>query len=749
MVSSQLPGIRSKTLIVMETLLRNELCQKQVAPVPNIIRTLRHVLPAVDDADKTVLLKILSSLLTREASIVDLCANDGMLEIVSMADSRDTLLSAEVLKLIKMVCSLGHQQRKSLRNGEESGRKDSVKSQPPSERGSGGSTMFFGRMFSGISEIVKSSNVRSRLPTLSDRNINEEAEQTKVAVLTAASLTAETTRRRAFFDRRLAQCEELASQFAKSKCPTNPLHAFSVEGDRGDRASEEDIVRVTMLSQGVVAFVLSQLSAAGDFKNLLSILEVSQLLLHESPSAQIEFAARGGYKALLNQLERFASSPDDALANESHAEAVYVSLTSQALFSSPSASPRVIENVFALHFFIDLVASSSPSLIRLGTRTLQLILKSNSAFVVDLEIAGATSSVCSALASALSGEHGESELPGHSSVQSSIPIPQANVFDTFFPELKTRSIPLHILHGHGGSPSSSTLPASGSPADKPSKSAGNTDVKTSGTYEDRMLIAIDLSMLLQHIAVITSMRDAQLLAFLSCLLYSSAKNMLSQTEFNGFSSKCQNCENASSQFECLHPTCIMECCFCVCAACDNVLHKAVVRRNHFRLPVNLSRSPRPCISLVDPALHSIIRTGFFEGMSLRSSQQQSLASLCTLLYGIRGLLDDRRARDQSIPGVLLEPLLMTQRALISLSSQSTAILSPSTVDSKFQKLLSRFADFRDDINLSPGESIEVEEPPEVNQLHPLRIAISLILQTVARYFFVEKIKTAEWNGKCL
>ena len=728
MVSSQLPGIRSKTLLVMEALLRNDTCLKQVAPVPNIIRTLRQILPAVDDADKAVLLRILSSLVCRESSVADLLANDGMRQIVHLAGDKVSPLANEVLALVRIVCSLSSQQRKAVRSG------DDVRPKPiPSERGG---SLFLGKMLSGLSDMVKTSSARSRLSTFTEnKNNNEDSEQTKVAVLTATSLSVERARRKAYFDAQVAKCDSAMANL--SSMPSAESYANIATDDEG--------VQVNLLNQGVMAFVLSALSQVDEFKRFLAIIEVIQLMLDECPSAQIEFAARGGYKAVLGRLEHFAHPPEDFLAIEDNFEAVLSAFTTQALFSRSTEDSKAIENIFALHLFVDLVASSSISLLRLGVRIMQLILKTKSVYVIDLELAGSIPGVCLALANIISGFPEEHSDSGYLATRISNSIQQANVFDTLYPELpsNSRSIPASWSHvSLAGSPQNSNLASSGTPP-IPQKSR-DTSSSSSLIFETRMMMGMELILLLQHIAIITSQRDSQILAFFVSILFALTKNMSNPTEFRGFASKCQNCENAPTQFECTHPSCMVECCYCVCFACDAVLHKALIRRGHFRLPVNLISSLRPCLSLIDPGLHFIIRNCFFSGPG-KTFEQLSLAPICILLNGIRGLIDDRRARDQYIPGSCLEPIVMTQRALISLTAQ---ILpgSQDIVDAQFQTLLSRLADYRDDVYLTSCESIEVEEPPEIHQFSPLRIAFALTQQVLSRFFFMEKMKSAEWTG---
>jgi hypothetical protein len=187
--------------------------------------------------------------------------------------------------------------------------------------------------------------------------------------------------------------------------------------------------------------------------------------------------------------------------------------------------------------------------------------------------------------------------------------------------------------------------------------------------------------------------------------------------------------------------------FCLCHECDHVFHKSVIRRGHFRLPIDIEGSLLHVMQLIDPQLQSSIRLGTqCDKIMIHKDPGHTILASCLVLHAIRGLVDDRRSREQSIPSVLLEPLLMTQRALLMASAHSHNLtyttLDTASVD--FAYMISRLVDYRDDIYVSPGENIDVDEPPESTHSCLLRMAYMLMTQITSRFFLLETVKSIEW-----
>jgi hypothetical protein len=351
--------------------------------------------------------------------------------------------------------------------------------------------------------------------------------------------------------------------------------------------------------------------------------------------------------------------------------------------------------------------------------------------------------LCLALVNTLSGVSLKESTSLSSEMQTQVPGPMEcmNLCETLFPEYRrpVPSIAYAYQYSLAGSPQSFSLPSS--PLATPLKSRDASSAADTSS-EALWSTATEILKLLQHISIITSFRDTQILSFLVCILYASAKKRSVLPEVYNFSTKCQNCENSVAHFECSHQSCITEGCFCLCASCDTVLHKAIVRRSHFRFPINVGGSLRPAMQLIDPQLHSVVRTALVSGCCDPSS---GFGPICILLSAIRGILDDRRSKEQSIPGTLLEPVLIAQRSLLVISmfgsTSSTKGLRPEYLSS-----LARLADHRDDINVSAGEVVAMDEPPEASCLGLPRIAVTLFLQVVARFFIVDTLKSVDWTG---
>jgi hypothetical protein len=123
----------------------------------------------------------------------------------------------------------------------------------------------------------------------------------------------------------------------------------------------------------------------------------------------------------------------------------------------------------------------------------------------------------------------------------------------------------------------------------------------------------------------------------------------------GFRTKCCNCETDHAVYRCLHADCangstpVQNLCF----ECDHVLHKAVAKRSHVRIPflqvedvLEVAMAANPLLREVVPAIKCVTDSVRYPFLAMLA------ASVCTLL-------DDRRARYLPAPGWLLESVLLT------------------------------------------------------------------------------------------
>ena len=490
---------------------------------------------------------------------------------------------------------------------------------------------------------------------------------------------------------------------------------------------------------------MGALKEVQDHRQVVATVEVVQLLLDDCAPAQTAFAANEGYAILRNRLEHALSLNTDMGRNALFLNSLFDLLTARALFHSSRGDGKMVQNPFAIDFLGALLLSKSLPLVNLSLRIIDTVLQSNPNNIFDLEYFGITSSLSRVLVNivcfssiSMDGFELSKEDSGlidsfypHTNISPSLPFSGS---PSKFKSYLSSSSPLYSPHSQVSSPYNS-----------PVTETKHYLKQDEYDFEEFMLTTIELIRLLQHMAVISSLRDVSCLAFLTSLVYVLMRNKNTLPVFYNFSPYCQNCENNPAHYECIHPACVMESCFCLCSNCDAVFHKAIMRRSHYRMPINTGGGLVSLFPFMDSKLNDIIRSGL-SSSRLPREPIQPLVSLCILLGALRGLLDDRRAREQYIPSELLEPLLMAQRSTITCSITLCKLCDISSLKNKeLVTYLSRLVEHRDDSVVSAGSSIAMEEPPEISRTQLLRVSSMLFQQTVARFFVFDTVENVEWT----
>eukprot|EP01034_Spumella_vulgaris_P023689 gene23689-29934_t len=329
---------------------------------------------------------------------------------------------------------------------------------------------------------------------------------------------------------------------------------------------------------------------------------------------------------------------------------------------------------------------------------------------------------------------------------------------------------------------------------------GNDAVGSHSINKNLLQIALDIVLVLQMVGVATSLRDSSVLAVLTALATAASQTVTDAAENNSgvlSTVKCHNCELEAASLECLHDGCICDKFFRLCHECDKVFHKSALKRSHIRLPVvhHMCSNPRIILSAdnveqtsesVGQKINSLVKDGLsvdvcqsllfgaMNGYSRTALAQCGLTSTKTvalncngsdidlfefltfkervisvLLIGVRGLLDDRKARSQSLPYEIFPSLLLCMRRLVIDPFQTwTAQDSLAQNNSSEASLFADLMDHRGDL-LTPHTEIinkhnkhgdQYQQPPELCHNSPRRVRLSLLAQTVARFVVSDSLQ---------
>lgn len=355
-------------------------------------------------------------------------------------------------------------------------------------------------------------------------------------------------------------------------------------------------------------------------------------------------------------------------------------------------------------------------------------------------------------------------------------------------------------------------------------------------YEQMMNLVSDFSSLVQYVGVVTSYKDCSILAYLSHLVLSltilfsenhgvaqlkckpqvdtkKTFDIPSKVESDWYS-RCQNCDIEDATVECMHESCSKLKCLKLCRECDKVFHKAVAKRAHIRVPIAENMLPETFAKLAkleNPTVATAIRETerWLEHTSQNTQKSRGMSGsfdtdfvgspsgsifldsvISILLANIRGLIDDRRSRSQTLPSDLLEPVLIALRVLITIppsfapqchesmkaqnlnkmtslegnlnsntnqsqaqaqtqtqtqSASNVSIHSPDDIlrMNRLDDDFARLADSRCDVDMSGGfdflssnsfESVEEECSPGSSR----RVALTLFVQVITRFILLDE-----------
>jgi hypothetical protein len=451
-----------------------------------------------------------------------------------------------------------------------------------------------------------------------------------------------------------------------------------------------------MIGQGVFQYILKVMDVAISHTQALDLLSLCQLLFLKNASSQLYFRQLGGYTVAVNMLSRIfrpvshhnadavKNSPDSESSKQAaRIQRVLLEIIADddhLIFDHKTGLPTKggsLNNIYALQLLRCMFESEIEDLIVIAIRLVFILLKGNPLHVVALEEFEVAGAVCSLM-----------------------------VRGAF--------------------------------------SSGQDTVVT-------MVLIKDLTLLLQYFAVALSCRDNSVFALLlyigvtKCLLgqWTESGNDYCAGALHGSpgTSRCQNCED-EAVVQCIHDTCLREKKFRFCKECDRVFHKPAMKKAHIRVPVTLkhremlhtlrsyqTKVTAPAIIHVTQELESRMR--------LEPLEKLDDHMLCIILAALRGILDDRRCRLQSMPITFLDSVLCILRLTVCLAAP--APLEVGAVD------CSQLADSRDDVCSSTCDVLCASfkdatsfSPPEDVQTLPRRCTLSLIVQCLVRLLLVDQ-----------
>jgi hypothetical protein len=218
------------------------------------------------------------------------------------------------------------------------------------------------------------------------------------------------------------------------------------------------------------------------------------------------------------------------------------------------------------------------------------------------------------------------------------------------------------------------------------------DMSSHSINQDLLAIAADIVLVLQTVAVATSLRDSSMLAVLTAIATAASQPVSDVSDGNTTQQavmRCHNCEVEAACLECLHDGCIGDKFFRLCHECDKVFHKSALKRSHIRLPivhrscsnhrVVLSANGEETSETVAQKIGSLVKDGLSTDVcqsllfgAMNDSSRTALAqcgmtathnlmlncsgsdfevgeflifkerAVSVLMLGVRGLLDDRK-----------------------------------------------------------------------------------------------------------
>eukprot|EP01038_Epipyxis_sp_PR26KG_P004498 gene4498-6355_t len=256
-------------------------------------------------------------------------------------------------------------------------------------------------------------------------------------------------------------------------------------------------------------------------------------------------------------------------------------------------------------------------------------------------------------------------------------------------------------------------------------------------------------------------------------------NHLATCPIPHYSQSCTNCETELAIFECLNDGCISDNCFQLCKECDTVFHKSVVKRSHIRIPLldNVGAQSRTPFNLDDFARKSSLALGssnsFFslsgcrrlvlglinsrylktlneitlrnkrsedDKYHLRNYRLQFMYlqenCFCILLAGLRGILDDLKARALPLPVELYPNLILSVRMIGTITQSNTPKASQFIADllDKGDESIS----FNGEYNQQSTTGNDKQQPPEQTHFSLRRITTTLLFHSFARFVVIDQ-----------
>ena len=489
-----------------------------------------------------------------------------------------------------------------------------------------------------------------------------------------------------------------------------------------------------ILQQGLVKAIAACMSSVIQPGHAIDLLKAVQITLRGNVEAQEEFEGLQGYEEVSHMLLRVeanrpktpalttANLTSYAPGSDSFAE--YITHVSTHLLliilDHSSHKPHIsatdepaseyntcpITNLFSVKVLLFLIKSRTVSGITIAIRVVYTLLHMNPLSVVVFEMMGVMEALCLVCTSlVLYGPQALSPRPDKPRLLVQMPATATSLSAPVTP----------MVSPHKGPADDSKLGA---------EASLETKVNDSDTmHRETLDILSHVLLVLQQYSVITSHRDPSILTLLAHLsltlavlssdnhidiasrkaIPSTHANMRKSFDTAASSSslqsyiKCQNCDSEQATVECIHAMCctVHEPVIRMCRECDRVFHKAVAKRMHIRLPIYDTIFADAYKSLKQPDLlsQSFVSSSFlecdkamdgFSGVDMRSSMAVAgkvggcvlLDDTMSLLLGtFKALVDDRKARKQSICPNLFDPILLSLRVYCTVQPSTPVIVT--------------------------------------------------------------------------
>lgn len=265
--------------------------------------------------------------------------------------------------------------------------------------------------------------------------------------------------------------------------------------------------------------------------------------------------------------------------------------------------------------------------------------------------------------------------------------------------------------------------------------------------EERAFVELisDICVVLQLCSVAHSCKDSSIAGLFIALISASI------TQKDTLVARCQNCED-EIQLECLHEQCIADRKSQLCRECDRVFHKSFLKRSHIRLPAKDHLFTSTWSKVVDLKSRStsvsielcqlFIENGFLLEESIVNKFRPQ--TLCVLMSAVRGIIDDRKSRSQSIPFVFFESLVSSLRIILITGGEVLAGCGSSQCVQFSEIDFSRLSDCRHDVFSSRNDFLHIYHDNVEPNIHsdvqnsPRRVLLSLLLQSISRLFIFDQ-----------